>query len=61
MSKIQYEIIETVITERDDNVGVHAEMVNEWLADYYEEIIVIGLSTVTMNGRLITTIYYKEC
>lgn len=61
MSKIQYEIIETVITERDDNVGVHAEMVNEWLADYYEEIIVIGLSTVTMNGRLITTIHYKEC
>lgn len=60
MSKIQYEIIETVITERDDNVGVHAEMVNEWLSDYYEEVIVIGLSTVTMNGRLITTIHYKE-
>lgn len=38
MSKIQYEIIETVITERDDNVGVHAEMVNEWLSDYYEKV-----------------------
>lgn len=61
MSKIQYEIIETVITERDDNVGVHAEMVNEWLADYYEEVIVIGLSTVTMDNRIITTIHYKEC
>lgn len=61
MSKIQYEIIETVITERDDNIRVHAEMVNEWLADYYEEVIVIGLSTVTMDNRIITTIHYKEC
>lgn len=61
MSKIQYEIIETVITERNDNITVHAEMVNEWLADYYEEVIVIGLSTVTMDNRIITTIHYKEC
>ncbi len=61
MSKIKYEIIETVITERNDNVGTHAEMVNEWLAEYYDEVIVIGLSTVTMDNRLITTIHYKEC
>lgn len=61
MTKINCKIIETLVTMSTDTLELHTTLVNNWLSENYDEILVIGLSTIVINNRLITTIHYKVC